>query len=94
GEHILGRVAASCPRLAVQPRRSAPAAALAQLREAAEAGATVWLAYLDRDGGQTERLVDPLRIEGGWLTAYDHRTDDTHTFLVHRIGAVSPVRAD
>jgi predicted DNA-binding transcriptional regulator YafY len=66
---------------------------MAQLREAAEAGATVWLAYVDRDGGTTERLVDPLRIEGGWLTAYDHRADDARTFAVHRISAVSPVPA-
>ncbi|MDQ4008119.1 MAG: WYL domain-containing protein, partial [Actinomycetota bacterium] len=71
--------------------RSASTAALARLREAAEAGATVWLAYVDRDGGLTERLVDPLRIEGGWLTAYDHRADDARTFAVHRISAVSPV---
>jgi hypothetical protein len=74
--------------------RSASTAAMAQLRDAAEAGATVWLAYVDRDGGQTERLVDPLRIEGGWLTAYDHRADDARTFAVHRISAVSPVAAD
>ncbi|HEX2175942.1 MAG TPA: hypothetical protein VHG70_08515 [Nocardioidaceae bacterium] len=46
-----------------------------------------------RAGGTTERLVDPLRIEGGWLTAYDHRADDTRTFGIHRISAVSPVRA-
>ena len=69
--------------------RSASAAALAQLRDAAEAGTTVWLAYVDRDGGHTERLVDPLRIEGGWLTAYDHRADDTRTFAVHRISTVA-----
>lgn len=73
--------------------RSASAAAMARLREAAEAGATVWVAYVDRDGGQTERLVDPLRIEGGWLTAYDHRADDTRTFAVHRISAVAAVPA-
>jgi Helicase conserved C-terminal domain len=68
-------------------------AALAQLREAAEARGTVWLAYVDRDGGLTERLVDPLRIEGGWLTAYDHRDEDARTFAVRRISAVSPAPA-
>jgi hypothetical protein len=87
------RAAASRPAAgAARARRGAPAATMAHLREAAEAGGTVWLAYVDRDGGQTERLVDPLRVEGGWLTAYDHRADDTRTFAVHRIGAVSPVR--
>jgi hypothetical protein len=85
------RAAASRPAAALAPgRRTTPAAAMAQLREAAEVGATVWLAYLDHDGGTTERLVDPLRIEGGWLTAYDHRADDARSFAVHRISAVSP----
>jgi predicted DNA-binding transcriptional regulator YafY len=74
----------------VHVRRTTPAAAMARLRDAAESGDTVWLSYLDRDGGVTERLVDPLRIEGGWLTAYDHRADDARTFAVHRISAVSP----
>jgi len=71
--------------------RSVSTRTMARLREAAEAGATVWLAYADRDGRVSERLVDPLRIEGGLLTAYDHRADDRHTFLLHRITAVSPV---
>jgi hypothetical protein len=84
-------VASRPPGGPVRVSRGAPAAAMARLREAAEAGSTVWLAYVDNDGGQTERLVDPLRVEGGWLTAYDHRADDTHTFAVHRISAVSPV---
>lgn len=74
--------------------RAASSRALADLRQAAEAGATVWLAYVDRDGGHTERLVDPLRVEGGWLTAYDHRADDTRTFAVHRISTVSAGAAD
>jgi hypothetical protein len=74
--------------------RSASTAVLAQLRDAAEAGSTVWLAYVDRGGGLAERLVDPLRVEGGWLTAYDHRADDTRTFAVHRVSAVSPVADD
>jgi len=72
--------------------RSVSTATMARLRDAAESGATVWLAYVDRDGGVAERLVDPLRVEGGLLTAYDHRSEDTHTFLAHRITAVSPAR--
>jgi hypothetical protein len=71
--------------------RSVSTETMARLREAAEAGATVWLAYADRDGRVAERLVDPLRIEGGALTAHDHRDDDRRTFLLHRITAVSPV---
>jgi predicted DNA-binding transcriptional regulator YafY len=74
--------------------RSASSATMARLRDAAESGSTVWLAYVDRDGGVAERLVDPLGVEGGLLTAYDHRDDGRRTFLVHRITAVSPVQED
>jgi len=68
-----------------------PMRVLADLRSAAEAGASVWLRYVDQHGGLTERVVDPIRVDGGWLTAHDHRADDTRTFAVHRISAVSTV---
>ena len=37
--------------------------------------------------------LDPIRVEGGWLTAHDHRSDDTRTFAVHRITTVQAVGA-
>ena len=67
-----------------------PGGALALLRDAAEAGATVLIGYVDNHGGSSERLVDPLRVEAGQLTAHDHRSDDTRTFAIHRITAVRP----
>ncbi|WP_460800288.1 helicase-associated domain-containing protein [Nocardioides pacificus] len=70
---------------------STPSGALSALREAVEARATVWIGYLDNHGTSTERVVDPLRVEGGQLTAYDHRSDDTRTFAVHRISGVRSV---
>jgi hypothetical protein len=70
-----------------------PSGSLAALREAVEAGATVLIGYVDNQGSSSERLVDPLAIEGGHLTALDHRSDDTRTFAVHRITTVRPVRA-
>jgi hypothetical protein len=68
-----------------------PSGSLAALREAVEAGATVLIGYVDNHGTSTERVVDPLRVEGGWLTAHDHRSDDTRTFAVHRITTVRAV---
>ena len=65
-----------------------PAGALALLRDAVEAGATVLIGYVDNHGASSERLVDPLRVEAGQLTAHDHRSDDTRTFAIHRITAV------
>lgn len=82
---------AGADRLGSMMTASTPSGALAALREAAEAGATVWIDYLDNHGTSTERVVDPLRVEGGQLTAYDHRSDDTRTFAVHRISGVRSV---
>jgi len=68
-----------------------PAGALAALRTAIDTGSSVLIGYLDNHGTSTERIVDPRRIEGGLLTAYDHRSDDDRTFAVHRISTVRPV---
>lgn len=65
--------------------------ALAALREAAQASGSVWLSYLDQTGVLSERIVDPVRVDDGWLTAYDHRSDRTRSFAVHRIRKVAPV---
>jgi len=61
----------------------------AALREAAHSGSSVWLAYMDQAGSLSERIVDPLRVDAGWLTAHDHRTDRTQGFALHRIRRVS-----
>ena len=70
---------------------ASPSDALAALRMAVEERATVLIGYVDNHGASTDRVVDPLRVEGGQLTARDHRSDDTRTFAVHRITTVRPV---
>jgi hypothetical protein len=87
------RAAAHRPAEPALSARSTPAAALAVLREAAEHGGTVWIGYVDNDGSTLERVVDPHRVEGGWLRAFDHRTDGVRSFAIHRITAVRPVPA-
>lgn len=64
---------------------------LATLRDAAQSTGSVWLSYVDRTGTLSERIVDPLHVDAGWLTAYDHRTDRTRTFALHRIRQVAPL---
>lgn len=83
------RAVAARPALATTP--ATPGGSLVALRGAVEAGAPVWIGYVDNHGSSSERIVDPVRVEGGWLTAYDHRSDDTRTFAVHRITAVRTV---
>ncbi len=65
-----------------------PSGSMAALREAIDAEATVLIGYVDNHGTSTERVVDPTYVEGGWLTAHDHRSDDTRNFAVHRITSV------
>lgn len=70
--------------------RLSPAEALARLREAAEHGRSVCIAYVDNHGATSERVVDPRRVDGGRLTAYDHRSESSRDFAVHRITGVRP----
>lgn len=65
-----------------------PSGALAALREAIEAGSTVVIGYVDNHGANSERVVDPRRLDGGRLAAFDHRADDVREFAVHRITGV------
>ena len=68
---------------------SGPMSTMALLRESVEAKSTVWIGYVDNHGSTVEKIVDPVKVEGGWLTAYDHRSDDVRSFAIHRITAVA-----
>ncbi len=65
-----------------------PSGALSALREAIEGGTTVVIGYVDNHGATSERVVDPRRLDGGRLSAFDHRADDVRDFAVHRITGV------
>jgi predicted DNA-binding transcriptional regulator YafY len=67
-----------------------PADALAALREAVETSAPVVITYVDNHGTLADRVVAPVRVEGGQLVALDRRADETRSFAVHRIRDVRP----
>jgi hypothetical protein len=71
--------------------RSTTSQTMAELRAALEAQKPVWIGYADSTGTATERVVEPLRLEGGFLTAYDLRTAEVRTFTVARITGVAAV---
>ncbi len=83
------RAASSRPASAAAPLT--PSGALAALREAMERETTVLIGYVDNHGVSSERVIDPIAIEGGSLTAHDHRADDVRAFAVHRITTVRPL---
>jgi hypothetical protein len=74
--------------------RSTTGETLDALHAALEGGSRVWIGYADPTGTTTERVVEPLRLDGGFLTAYDLRTAEVRTFTVARITAVAPVAAE
>ncbi len=71
--------------------RSTSSETLAVLHDAVAAEQEVWIGYADRAGLTTERVVEPLRLEAGFLTAYDVRTAQVRTFTLARITAVLPI---
>ena len=71
--------------------RSASAQTLSVIRRALDQGTPIWIGYVDHHGMTSERIVDPIRLEAGWLAAFDHRSGETRSFAVHRISGVADV---
>ncbi|HET8614628.1 MAG TPA: helicase C-terminal domain-containing protein [Actinomycetales bacterium] len=80
------RSAGKGPRLPVTD----PSVTLALLRDAVASGSRVWIGYADATGRTERRVVDPLRIDGGRVTAFDHGTQGVRGFSVHRVTGVAP----
>jgi hypothetical protein len=72
-------------------RSTASTDVLDSLALAIEAGGSVWIGYVDNHGTTTQRVVDPISLDAGWLSAFDHRSEQVRTFAVHRISAVAAV---
>lgn len=71
--------------------RTSSAATLAALKLAIAETTPVWIGYADSDGTTTEQIIDPIRMGGGSVTAFDHRTEQVRTFSVSRISGVAPL---
>lgn len=69
--------------------RTASADAIRMLRTAVAEGWTVWVGYADQHGSTTERVLDPVQVEAGAVTAYDHAAGVTRRFQLHRITGVA-----
>ncbi|MCR3744827.1 Helicase conserved C-terminal domain-containing protein [Actinomadura glauciflava] len=72
-----------------EPPRSPAMATVERLRGAVERGGRVWIGYLDQQGQASSRIVEPVRVEGGFLTGYDATRAAVHRFALHRITGVS-----
>jgi Helicase conserved C-terminal domain len=67
-----------------------PASALALLRDAAAERRPVWIGYADAGGRVARRLVEPLSVDAGRITAFDRGSEEVRTFSVHRVTGVAP----
>ncbi len=70
--------------------------ALSALRDAIERRIPVTIGFTDNQGVVADRIVRPVAVEGGQLTAHDADADPTdvdahRTYPVHRISTVTPL---
>ncbi|MFE2325044.1 helicase-associated domain-containing protein [Streptomyces sp. NPDC059385] len=70
------------------PRTSA-AETLATVQAAALTGSAVWIGYVNAEGAASQRVIAPVRVEGGFVTGYDHTADEVRTYALHRITGVA-----
>jgi hypothetical protein len=69
--------------------RTTSADTLATMQAAALTGSAVWIGYVNADGAASQRVIAPVRVEGGYVTAYDHTADEVRTYPLHRITGVA-----
>ncbi|WP_245694238.1 helicase-associated domain-containing protein [Actinopolyspora mzabensis] len=77
----------------ITPERGRPSAnaTLELLREAARQSHSVWLGFVDAQGGATQRIVRPVSVGGGVLQGFDSTRDELGDFPLHRITSVAVV---
>ncbi len=69
--------------------RTTAAETLAGLQAAVLTNDTLWIGYVNAEGGASQRVIAPIRVEGGFVTAYDHTADEVRTYPLHRITGVA-----
>ncbi|MFJ4409722.1 helicase-associated domain-containing protein [Streptomyces sp. NPDC088910] len=74
--------------------RTPAADTLATMQAAVLSGESLWIGYVNADGAASQRVIAPVRVEGGYVTAYDHTVDEVRTFALHRVTGVSELADD
>lgn len=74
--------------------RTSSAETLATVQAAAMTGSALWIGYVNADGAASQRVIAPVRVEGGFVTAYDHTADEVRTYPLHRITGVAELADD
>ncbi|MFD8520310.1 helicase-associated domain-containing protein [Streptomyces capillispiralis] len=77
-----------------EPPRTTAADTLATLQAAVLTGGSLWIGYVNAEGAASQRVIAPVRVEGGFVTAYDHTADEVRTYPLHRITGVAELADD
>ncbi|NLU70982.1 helicase C-terminal domain-containing protein [Streptomyces sp. HNM0574] len=101
GDHAAAAAPPDAARKAKATRNAAPpggglprttsADTLATMQTAALTGTAVWFGYVNADGAASQRVIAPVRVEGGFVTGYDHTADEIRTYPLHRITGAAEV---
>ncbi|WP_369235176.1 helicase-associated domain-containing protein [Streptomyces sp. R21] len=74
--------------------RTSSAETLATMQAAVLTGESVWIGYVNAEGSASQRVIAPIRVEGGFVTAYDHTADEVRTYPLHRVTGVAELADD
>ncbi|MDH6550502.1 helicase C-terminal domain-containing protein [Streptomyces sp. SAI-041] len=69
--------------------RTSSAETLATMQAAVLTGEALWIGYVNAEGSASQRVIAPIRVEGGFVTAYDHTADEVRTYPLHRVTGVA-----
>ncbi|MFB6822092.1 helicase-associated domain-containing protein [Streptomyces virginiae] len=86
--------AATAPAVPGELPRTSAAETLATVQAAALTGSAVWIGYVNAEGAASQRVIAPVRVEGGFVTGYDHTADEVRTYALHRITGVAELADD
>ncbi|WP_264077155.1 helicase-associated domain-containing protein [Mycolicibacterium houstonense] len=93
----LGAIVAVLRKVAAGPFanvRLDPAMAITQLQDAALNQTSVVIGYVDPAGVATQRVVSPINVRGGQLTAFDPAAGRVREFAIHRVTSVVSADTD
>ncbi|WP_346138695.1 helicase C-terminal domain-containing protein [Streptomyces coeruleofuscus] len=84
----------TAPEVSGELPRTGSAETLATVQAAVLTGEALWIGYVNAEGAASQRVIAPIRVEGGFVTAYDHTADEVRTYPLHRITGVAELADD
>ncbi|MFJ1810095.1 MULTISPECIES: helicase-associated domain-containing protein [unclassified Streptomyces] len=84
----------AAPLAAGELPRTSSAETLATMQAAVLTGEALWIGYVNAEGTASQHVIAPVRVEGGFVTAYDHTADEVRTYPLHRITGVAELAED